>query len=171
MIINRLIGSLKGRNLLIKRAKISLNKEMKELAANLRGIHSEVEFMKMESNKELFKQVPEMFKQVVELQVYKQYTPAVYKRTRHLGGQGSQIQNILNRGSVSSYEFYIDEDSRDPVDGSTWRDKANKVESGNMEGANFPRPFIDEAQQNIELIANVISERFINDVKSMIDKL
>jgi coenzyme F420-reducing hydrogenase alpha subunit len=124
--------------------------DMKRLAAQLREFTSAAEREAQDVMVELSDKTNRSFDNKMLSLVYDKYSPYKYKRTDHLRGKdGSRVEEMKIDGSVSSYSFQIDENSRDRK-GETWYNKAERVESGDLRGSAPERPFIEETQNDLK---------------------
>lgn len=105
--------------------------------------------------------------------VYEEYTPEKYERTMHLrGAHGALIQETKLAGDQKSLKFYINEDSVDPVDGETWRTKADNVEHGSTKmTVGFDRPFIDATQEKLEWETGRMADALIRKFEQIIKRV
>lgn len=152
---------------------------------SLAKLSSELKKAKQQINREgeyatesLYKNISVIFERQINDLVYEQYDPESYKRTFHLaGGHGAKDESVKATGLNKSYEFSIDEDSNDPVDGTTWREKADAVERGATEMRfrdgveSFNRPFINETQKAIEWENKRTADAYERSVNNLIDKI
>lgn len=142
--------------------------DLKNLSKNLNTFQNSVNQKANRSSLELQKNANSIYTANTTDLVYERYTPINYQRTYHLLGLNGAIDEVLKS---KEYTFSIDEESRDPVDGETWKKKANNVESGNMYGVSFPRPFINEIQHKLELENNKIANEYEDYVNNLIKRL
>lgn len=123
---------------------------------------------------DLSKSLNESYTRSIDELVYDEYEPVAYKRTLHLrGAHGALIQNAKLNGNTKSFQFYIDENSTDPVDGETWKEKADAVEAGSekMFGADFNRPFVEETQNRLEWETNRLADALIRRYEDIIRRV
>lgn len=123
---------------------------------------------------DLSKSLNESYTRSIDELVYDQYEPIAYKRTLHLrGAHGALIQSATLTGDKKKFEFYIDENSVDPVDGQTWKEKADAVEAGyeKMYGVDFNRPFISETQHRLEWETNRLADALIRRYEDIISRV
>lgn len=122
---------------------------------------------------DLSKTLNERYTHSINELVYDEYTPEKYQRTMHLrGAHGALVERSQLAGDMKSYSFYIDEDSRDPVDGETWREKADKVEKGSTRmTVGFDRPFIQSTQESLEWETDRLVNALIRKYEQVIKKV
>lgn len=114
----------------------------------------------------------ETYESSVDELVYDQYSPQVYQRTLHLrGAHGAIVKDVELKGYNKTYTFRINENSRDPIDGETWKEKAFNVENGASQmSVGFNRPFIAPTQRKLEYESEKIKKHYIDRVRSFIRK-
>ncbi|QJT70407.1 hypothetical protein [Microcystis phage MaeS] len=129
------------------RTKIN-TKDLEKLVRDLKRMRFDLLRETSEMIIDLSKSLNESYTKSIDELVYSQYEPEIYQRTGHLqGGHGARVEVSNVAGDNKSYSFYINEESRDPVDGTTWGEKADKIEKGATEmSVGFNRPFIDDTQ-------------------------
>lgn len=122
---------------------------------------------------ELSKALNESYTHSIDELVYDEYKPISYERTHHLrGAHGARVEIMEPSGDKKRYRFYIDEDSTDPVDGTTWREKANSIEKGSTEmTVGFDRPFISETQRRLEWETNRMVKALIRKYEVIIKRV
>lgn len=105
--------------------------------------------------------------------VYDQYEPESYERTMHLrGAHGAKVEDSTLNGDIKMFMFYIDENSRDPVDGETWKEKAEKVEKGSTKmTVGFDRPFIQETQEALEWETERLTKALVRKYETIIKRV
>ena len=152
--------------------KITGVDELTKLANDLKTIKKEFHTEGKWAIESLHKNITIAYERHIYDLVYDQYTPKVYERTYHLlGGHGAKDEQLQMGGFKKSYHFSIDEDSRDPVDGTTWREKADNIEHGaERMMIGFNRPFINETQQSLEWENKRIADEFEKHMRQVIDK-
>lgn len=150
---------------------------------NLRKLSQELKNLKRKVDQEskwaveaLYKNATTIYERKINDLVYEEYDPLIYKRTQHLlGAHGAKDEEIKMSGSSKKYKFSIDENSRDPVDGTTWKQKADAIEQGDMafkRGTTpFKRPFINETQNELEWENKRTADELERSVNRMIDKI
>lgn len=150
-----------------------LNK-LKKLANDLSALKANLENESAKAVESLYKNSRIIYERNIYDLVYDKYSPEWYERTYHLlGGHGALDETVVLNGANKKYEFSIDENSRDPVDGMTWKDKAEKVEKGSkmMFAPGFDRPFIDETQKELEKENAKTADEFEKKALTLIDKV
>lgn len=152
--------------------------ELKKLADDLRQFTQKVNKEGLWAVDHLHKEITLSYEKNIFDLVYNQYDPVQYERTYHLlGGHGAKDEMIIRAGKNKKYEFSIDEDSRDPVDGTTWKDKADAIENGAKEMffspgiTPFNRPFIDKTQKDLEFEVNRTADEFVRYVDDLLKKM
>ena len=150
---------------------------MKQLAARLSKFKSEVDDLSENATIQLQKDIIRNFEQMIDQLVYSVYTIGDYERTFHIRGEHGALKKWLTHSSrKNKFEFYIDEESRDPVDGETWGTKADNLEHGstNMYGKLNPmpdRPFIDQIQNTLVDIQQRTADELIKNIEKSLKKL
>lgn len=119
---------------------------------------------------DLSKALNESYTHSIDELVYDQYEPIRYERTGHIrGAHGALVQTTSLVGERKGLSFYVNEDSVDPVDGETWREKANKLEDGSAKmTVGFDRPFIDETQYRLEWETKRMADALIRKYEMII---
>jgi len=152
--------------------------ELKKLSKQLKDLKKEINKESTWAVKSLYKSMTVIYEGKIYELVYNQYDPEKYKRTYHLlGGHGAKDELLMASGVHKTYDFSIDEDSRDPVDGTTWREKADAIEHGATEmhfgngQVPFNRPFIDETQRALEFEAKRTADEFERYVNKLLDDI
>lgn len=151
---------------------------LSQLSSDLKKLRQQINREGEYATENLYKNASVIFERQVNDLVYEQYDPKNYERTYHLaGGHGAKDEKVKTSGLRKSYDFSIDEDSKDPVDGTTWKEKADAVEHGATEMAfrdgiePFNRPFIDEAQKALEWENKRTADAYERSVNKLIDKI
>ena len=150
---------------------------MKQLAAKLSKFKDEVDHLSENTTIQLQKDIVLNFEKMIDQLVYSVYTIGDYERTFHIRGEHGALKKWLIRSPrKNNFEFFIDEDSRDPVDGQTWGEKADNLEHGstNMYGKLQPmpdRPFINQIQNTLIDIQNKAADELIKDIRKSLQKL
>lgn len=155
------------------RFNVELSKDMKNLVKELEKFQDFVEEKREDTILELYKTTNALYVQAIEQYVYALYIPMDYDRTGHIMGEHGARDEIAD---PKRYIFTIDENSTDPVDGMTWRDKADNLEKGStrMFGNQNPmpdRPFIDETQNILVEHNKVMAKLFYNAVMGRLNKI
>lgn len=122
---------------------------------------------------ELSKALNESYTHSIDELVYEEYKPISYERTLHLrGAHGARVEVMEPSGDMKRYKFYINEDSTDPVDGTTWREKADNIEKGSSKmTVGFDRPFISETQRRLEWETNRMTKALIRKYEVVIRRM
>lgn len=122
---------------------------------------------------DLNKVLNESYTRSIDELVYDQYEPITYERTLHLrGAHGALIQNASLVGDKKSLKFYINEQSRDPVDGATWEEKADNIEKGSTKmSVGFDRPFVEETQNKLVWETKRITDALTNRYEQIIKRV
>lgn len=141
--------------------------DITKLIADLKLAEEEIAFAGMKAVVSLSDKANNSFITNMGKLVYNLYDPHHYVRTDHLRGHGSIIEKLEFNSFLSSYLFEIDENSHD-VNGEKWMDKADRVESGKLNGVGFKRPFIDEVQSGLEKELDEASNKYMSDVGKVI---
>lgn len=149
------------------------NNDLKKLVRDLKRMRFDLLRETSEYMVDLNKTLNESYTRSIDELVYEEYSPEKYRRTLHLrGAHGALIQTTQLAGEVKSLKFYINEDSTDPVDGETWRVKADKVEKGSEKmSIGFDRPFISETQERLEWETNRIVVALIRTYEKVIGRM
>lgn len=149
------------------------NDDLKKLVRNLKRMRFELLRETSEYMIDLSKALNESYTRSIDELVYDEYSPENYNRTLHLrGAHGALVQKTQLAGEKKSLSFYIDENSTDPVDGETWRDKANNVEKGSTKmTVGFDRPFVSETQEKLEWETNRIVVALIRRYETVINRM
>ena len=153
---------------------LKYNNYFKKLANDLKKFREAVKIETYVTLDEFIKNTQITYENCITDKVYKEYTPEKYDRTLHLAGQHGAVYEKYNHSrNKAYYKFSIDEDSKDPVDGTTWRVKANNVEEGKMrmKGGAFKRPFIDETQEELYDEMNDRADEFIKRIERLLDRI
>lgn len=105
--------------------------------------------------------------------VYEEYSPEKYQRTLHLrGSHGALVQTTKLSGDNKSLSFYINESSVDPVDGETWKVKADNIEKGSTKmTVGFDRPFINETQNRLVWETKRMADALIRRYEQIITRV
>jgi hypothetical protein len=128
-------------------------RKLDRLVRQLKDANQDIMVSANDAIVDLDKIIHEEYERSIDEFVYSEYKPMKYERTYHLRGKhGAAVREINMQGAEKHFRFYIDEDSKDPVDGETWREKANKIESGQMRmnPESFARPFVEQTQERLE---------------------
>ena len=153
--------------------KITGIDKLSKLANDLKTIKKEFHTEGRWAIETLHKNITIAYERNIYDLVYDQYDPKVYERTFHLlGGHGAKDEQLQMTGFKKAYTFSIDEDSRDPVDGATWREKADNIENGAEKmTVGFNRPFIKETQQSLMWENKRTADEFEKHMRQVIDKV
>lgn len=144
--------------------------DLKKLAAQLREFTNAAEHEALGVMIDLSDKTNRTFDNKMLSLVYDKYSPYKYKRTDHLRGKdGSKVEEMKIDGSVSVYEFKIDENSRDRS-GETWYNKAERVESGDLRGSAPERPFIEETQSELVKGLKEAETRYMTKIKMLLNR-
>lgn len=149
------------------------NKSLNKLINDLKRLRSDLLRQSSEIIIDLSKSLNESYTHSIDELVYDEYSPMSYERTMHLrGAHGAKVEVMKLVGEEKSYSFYIDENSVDPIDGSTWKEKADKIEHGATEmTVGFNRPFIQETQHSLEWETNRLVHALIKGYERTIKKV
>lgn len=155
---------------------IKMNIEKSGLEKLIRDLKKMQRDLMQETNEsiiELNKTLNEEYTRSIDELVYKKYQPIKYERTFHLrGGHGALVQDVNLHGTKQGLTFYIDEDSRDPVDGTTWSEKAEKIEQGSTKmSVGFDRPFVTVTQEKLKQEADKTTQELIKKYEEIVGKL
>ena len=155
---------------------IRMNIEKSGLEKLIRNLKKMQRELTQETSKEIIelnKSLNTEYTRSVDELVYDKYKPIQYERTFHLrGAHGALVQDIRLSGTKQSLTFYIDEDSRDPVDGETWGEKADKVEQGSTRMTiGIDRPFVEKTQERLKQETNRTTDELIREYENIIGKL
>ncbi|ARC72577.1 hypothetical protein CHCC14600_0205 [Bacillus licheniformis] len=152
--------------------------ELKKLSEDLKKLKQHVNRQSQWAVESLYKSTTTIYERHIYDLVYEEYDPVVYERTYHLlGGHGAKDEKINLAGPVKSYDFSIDENSRDPVDGTTWGQKANAIEHGSTEmyfkhdQTPFNRPFVQKTQEALEWENKRTADAFERSVNAIINRI
>lgn len=148
-------------------------KDLNHLNRNLKKYEREERTAVMKMDNYVTENLSQTFYNSIAENVYNKYDPSQYDRTGHLGGRHESFQESTKKiGLTTEFEAFVDGNSRDPVDGTTWDEKANKVESGNMTMREpMKRPFIDETQERMNEELEKLSDVYEKSIMSYIDSL
>lgn len=145
-----------------------LDKKLKDLERDLKELSKETIF-------DMEREIRTAFETSIENHVYNLYQPIHYERTEHLkGAHGGTVEEITAFGEDLEYSFEVDGSSRDPVDGTTWDEKAYKLEHGGslMSYPNHKdRPFVDITAEAVESRGERIANRFIREANKLIKQV
>lgn len=148
---------------------------LEKLASDLKKLENTLRELSYDAINQFEREIRTEFERSIESLVYDKYEPIHYDRTGHLQGEhGGTVEEIQAFSDNLEYSFEVDGSSRDPVDGTTWDEKAYKIEHGSsmMSYPNHSdRPFVDITAQRIETKGESISNKFIRDVEREIRKL
>ena len=155
---------------------IRMNIEKSGLERLVRDLKKMQRDLMQKTNKsiiELDKSLNEEYTRSIDELVYEKYDPIEYERTFHLrGGHGALVQDVNLHGTKQWLTFYIDEESRDPVDGTTWSEKAEKIEQGSTKmSVGFDRPFVEKTQERLERETGRTTDELIRKYEDIIRKL
>lgn len=152
--------------------------ELKKLASELKQFKQKVNEEGKWAVNNLHKEITLKYERNIFDLVYDRYDPVKYERTYHLlGGHGAKDEAIIRAGKIKKYEFSIDENSRDPVDGTTWGEKADAIEHGSTQmffapgQTPFNRPFIKETQKDLEFELKKTADEFVRYVDALLKKM
>lgn len=151
--------------------------ELKKLSNDIRNMIKQIKDKAEDSVIVLHKNVTFTYEKHIYDLVYDLYEPHDYSRTYHLlGGHGATDEDIIVKGHSIGYEFSIDENSRDPEDGTTWGDKADNIEQGSSKmkfykTVPFDRPFIAKTQEAIENENIKVADTYEKYVLDLIEKV
>jgi hypothetical protein len=158
--------------------KITGLDELKKLSKDIKNFRQEVNQEGQWVINTLYKNITVIFERSIDDLVYEQYDPEGYQRTYHLmGGHGAIDEEFERAGQHKRYKFSIDEDSRDPVDGTTWGEKAYAIEHGATEMGfkkgtmPFNRPFIKETQETLEWENKRTADQYERSVYKLLNKI
>jgi hypothetical protein len=153
--------------------KIKMNNDIVKLTAQLKRMRFDLLRSTSEMIVDLSKIVNETLINKIDELVYDQYEPEKYERTMHLrGAHGAKVEDSIINGDIKMFLLYIDENSRDPVDGETWKEKAEKVEKGSSKmTVGFDRPFISETQDALEWEAERLTKALIKKYETIIKRV
>lgn len=146
----------------------------KKLMSSLENFPKFVDLSAQRAINSLNMETSDVYEECIDSLVYDKYEPIEYQRTKHLRGEyGAAVSENKSNGSIYSFEFYIDGNSKDPVDGATWTEKAQNIESGNMDmyGGSFARPFINQTEDALADYMDGVSNAFELDIDSYFMKL
>lgn len=149
------------------------NKGLEKLIRDLKRMRFDILRQSSEYIMDLSKSLNESYTTSIDELVYDQYNPVHYERTGHLrGAHGALIEINSSKGDLKSYSFYVDEDSRDPVDGETWGEKADNIESGSSKmSIGFDRPFVNQTQDKLEWETKRLADALIRKYEMIIKKV
>lgn len=154
--------------------KLEYDDYFKKLANNLKKFREAVKVETYATLDDFIKNIQTTFEDCISKKVYEQYDPQNYDRTLHLAGRHGAVYEKYNHSrNKAYYKFSIDEDSKDPVDGTTWRVKANNVEQGKMrmKGGAFPRPFIEETQEELYDEMERLADKYVKNIERLLDRI
>jgi len=146
---------------------------LEKLVRDLKRLRFDLLRESSETIVDLSKALNESYTHSIDELVYDEYQPINYERTRHLQGEhGARVETMSLSGEMKSYKFYINEDSVDPVDGTTWREKADNVEKGSSRmTVGFDRPFIAQTQDKLEWETQRLSNALIRKYEMIIKRV
>lgn len=149
------------------------NKGLEKLVRDLKKLRFELLRETSETMISLSKTLNESYTHSIDDLVYDQYEPVSYERTRHLqGAHGARVEEMELAGERKKYSFYINEDSTDPVDGTSWKEKADNIEQGSSKmSVGFNRPFISETQERLEWETTRLSDALIRKYDQIISRV
>lgn len=146
----------------------------KKLMSSLENFPKFVDLSAQRALNSLYLEMSDVYEECIDEFVYEKYDPIEYQRTLHLKGRyGAMMSERNSNNNEHTFEFYIDGSSKDPNDGATWLEKAENVESGNMDmyGGSFARPFINQTEDALADYMDGVSNAFELDIDSYFMKL
>jgi hypothetical protein len=149
------------------------NEGLKKLIKDLKRLRFDLLRESGEYIIDLSRALNESYTHSIDELVYEEYTPEKYERTLHLrGAHGALVQTTNLSGDSKSLSFYIDEQSVDPVDDATWKEKADNVEKGSTKmTVGFDRPFISETQDRLEWETKRMADALIRKYEQIIKRV
>lgn len=151
---------------------------LKKLSNDLRRLKRKSEDSARWGVEHLSKETKVIYEDTVDSYVYNAYDPVEYDRTGHIrGDHGAVKEEVKIGGANPSYKFYIDEESRDPVDGKTWREKADNLEKGVSKmyfkrgQTPFNRPFVNKAQNKVGFELKRTADAVEKDIKDELKRI
>ena len=155
--------------------EISNLDNLEKLANDLKKLETKLLNLSKDTIFDFEREIRSAFENSIESYVYNLYNPIKYERTGHLKGEhGGVIEEVMTGGRDLEYSFEVDGGSRDPVDGTTWDEKAYKLEHGGTL-MSYPkhkdRPFVDITANAVESRGEKLSNRFIREAKKLIEEL
>lgn len=149
------------------------NKGLEKLVRDLKRLRFDIMRETATRIVDLNKALNESYTHSIDELVYDEYDPIAYERTLHLrGAHGALVQSVSLSGERKSLKFQINEDSVDPVDGESWRVKANNIEKGSTKmTVGFDRPFVAETQRRLEWETKRMADALINRYEQIIKRM